>query len=787
MPRATAAGAILAAALAVAPAAARAGGPESGPAESAPGARAPAPAESGPASAPAPATAPAPAEPVLLAGRVVEAGTRVPIGGAEIVLAGTELSASTGDDGRFELRTATPPGPRADLKVTIAAPGYVTLDVVELAADRAKWGKVLYYLRRDAAAPMKTTTRDKTPIAETTVRTLTTAEIRAIPGASDPVRALSTMPGVARAPLGLPFLIVRGSEPRDTAVFVEGHPIPILFHFIGFDTTVNGDMLTGLEFYPGAVPPRYGRAHGGAVELRLRDDIAPRISGHIQTDTLSTWIGVEVPIGKKAALYVSAARSYIDAELRLLRNSLRAAGLNFTVAPVYYDYAALFVARPFAGHALRLMWFGSDDRTSLVAGGDEIRAATWYHRGLVTYRARLAGGLTTDTSLSIGFSRLKGGFGGAIDFTSDTLDLAFREEIVAPLSSTLSIATGADILVGRPHWDIFIDGGIFDDSAEGQQFTLKASELVPDVAAYVEGRWEPIKGLRILPGLRFDYFFLAQDGAIDPRLSARWKVHEMVTVKASAGRYSEPPSTFDTGIGPDRAVVEMSTSFQWTAGVEVKPFPRFSVDVEVFHKELWHLNNGGFGDTGGTGRENTTGDVFDPSLRSGRGRVIGLEALVRYDPGGPFYGWIAYTLSKSDRWDGAIAGDPHRPSDFDQRHILAVVAAYIAPRGFTFGLRFRFSSGNFYTPSTRGPWLADDDTWQPLPGERRRFPPFNSLDIRVQKTWVFDTWKFALYVEILNTYNSRNAESIIYSDDYRASRLSRGIPLFPRIGARADF
>jgi hypothetical protein len=767
---------------------AHAASPESAPAPVAPAAPA------APAAAPesAPAAGGAAAEGLLvLAGRVLEAGTRVPISSAEIVLKGTALAASTDEGGRFRLAAAPGDAPPAgDLHVTVSVPGYVALELTETVADAAKRDRVVYYLRRDAAAPMKSTVRDKAPIAETTVRTLSTAEISAIPGASDPVRALSTMPGVARAPLGVPFLIVRGSEPRDTVVFVEGHPIPILYHLIGFDTTVNQDVLSGLEFYPGAVPPRYGRGHGGAVELRLRDDVPRRWAAHIQTDTLATSFGVEVPLGPKMGLYLSGARSYIDAELRAVWPLLRDAGvdLGLVVAPRYYDYAALFIARPAAGHVLRVMWFGSDDRAALVdPDANLIRAVTFYHRGLITYRARLAGGLTNDVSLSIGFSRLSGGYSGAINVKLDNLDLALREEIVAPLAPTLAVAVGLDFLLSRPSWDLFINGGLFDDSAEGDIFTLKANEIVPDFAAYVEGRWEPVKGLRILPGLRMDYYFLAQDGAVDPRLSARWKVHEMVTVKASAGRYGEPPSTFDTGVGPDRAVVAPSWSFQWTAGVEVRPLPRLSLDVELFEKELYGLTNGGFSNTGGTGREMTTGDVFDPSLRTARGRVIGLEALLRLDPGGPLYGWIAYTLSKADRWDGAVPGSPHEPADFDQRHVLAVVAALRAGRGWSFGLRFRLSSGNFYTLNTRGPWSADDDTWTAIPGERLRFPPFNSLDLRAEKSWVFDTWAFKFYVEVLNVYNSKNSENITYSDDYSESRLTRGLPIIPRIGARADF
>ena len=48
-------------------------------------------------------------------------------------------------------------------------------------------------------------------------------------------------PGVARAPFGLGLLIVRGSAPQDTKVFMDGVEIPLIFHF-GALTAVAGSL-----------------------------------------------------------------------------------------------------------------------------------------------------------------------------------------------------------------------------------------------------------------------------------------------------------------------------------------------------------------------------------------------------------------------------------------------------------------------------------------------------------------------------------------------------------------
>ena len=74
----------------------------------------------------------------------------------------------------------------------------------------------------------------------------------------------------------------------------------------------------------------------------------------------------------------------------------------------------------------------------------------------------------------------------------------------------------------------------------------------------------------------------------------------------------------------------------------------------------------------------TTIDPGAPDfLVSRRGRAYGAELLVRRADLGRLYGWLAYTLSWSRRQDeSGVFG----PSDWDQRHILNLVAGYRLPR-----------------------------------------------------------------------------------------------------------
>ena len=95
----------------------------------------------------------------------------------------------------------------------------------------------------------------------------------------------------------------------------------------------------------------------------------------------------------------------------------------------------------------------------------------------------------------------------------------------------------------------------------------------------------------------------------------------------------------------------------------------------------------------------------------GQGRAYGLELLLRHEVTEHFYGWIAYTLSRSEVAGTLAEGVPMgmtgmprnggdlswRPGQFDQTHNLIVVASY-SFRGWETGVSYRLVTGTPRTP-----------------------------------------------------------------------------------------
>jgi hypothetical protein len=117
-----------------------------------------------------------------------------------------------------------------------------------------------------------------------------------------------------------------------------------------------------------------------------------------------------------------------------------------------------------------------------------------------------------------------------------------------------------------------------------------------------------------------------------------------------------------------------------------------------------------------------------------------------------------------------------------------VVASYKLPRGFQLGVRFRYVTGNPYTPVTGAYYNSNGDRYTPLYGPTfgARLPSFNQLDVRLDKMWTFNRWKLAMYLDLQNVYDAANAEGITYNFNYTIKNTINGLPILPVFGIRGE-
>ena len=93
------------------------------------------------------------------------------------------------------------------------------------------------------------------------------------------------------------------------------------------------------------------------------------------------------------------------------------------------------------------------------------------------------------------------------------------------------------------------------------------------------------------------------------------------------------------------------------------------------------------------------------------------------------------------------------------------------------------------TPAIAGRRNDNADVFAPIYAvvNSERLPSFNALDIRIDKTWVFDLWSLDLFLDIQNVYNRRSVEGVTYNYNYTQRQYFTGLPILPIIGVKGSF
>ena len=632
------------------------------------------------------------------------------------------------------------------------------------------------------------------PPREPTKRVLAAEEISRIPGTNgDALRAIGNMPGVARPPGGDGQLIVRGSSPRDSQVFVDGTNIPMVYHFGGLSSVIPTEMLEKIDFYPGNFGPQYGRAMGGVVDVGVRSPRKDRVGGLLQFDLIDGRLLAEGPLSQKTRFMVAARRSWVDA---WLGPALKGAGVGVTHAPVYYDYQAMVEHDLSRNTTLRLFAFGADDRFKLTLNSPDSRepAAGGTFSQTVNFM-RVQGRIETRPSSTTRISSQVsvGHDGEHYAAGSLGLDLAYysldaRSDVRVQLAPSVTAVAGIDMQYKNYDLTMKFAPTDIESSQDNGSFygrptpRLTGRSNVFRPAAYAMLELTPAPGLKLFPGARADYNTDIASWTVDPRLGARFDLHSgfpRTTLKGGVGLYHQPPQVYQSVKPFGTPSVGSPSALHTSIGIEQEFSHPVELSFELFYKDLQRL-------VVPVAAANATQNGLSYQ-NLGSGRTYGSELLLRYKPEGRFFGWVAYTLSRSERRDsdrGAVYA-----YEFDQTHILTALGSYKLGRGWQVGMRFRYVTGSPYTPELGGVMDYDSGTYAPISSNERnsaRVAAFHQLDARVDKTWQFKAWQLSAYLDVQNTYSRQNPEGVSYNYNYSKSGTASGLPILPIIGLRGE-
>lgn len=743
-----------------------------------------------------------------LSGQLVEAGQRTPLPDARVVVIPASPDTPLGPvrhtdygeqpppawearefsdlDGRFTL----PEIPAGTVRVIVLLEGFERLEVIErLSPGQAL--EVRYFARRLSDNPYRTVVSQEPIEREEVVRrTITADEIRNLPGTQgDALKAIANFPGVARAPVGIGLLAIRGSDPTDSAVYLAEHEIPQLFHFGGLTSVFNSDVLDTIDFIPGNFDARYGDAIGGVVDVKPRAGRRDGYHGYIDTDLFDTGVLAEGPVGK-GSLVLSARRSYIDLLLPAVLPD--DAGLDLAVAPRYYDYQILF-DYPVAKGTLSAKVFGSDDQTRVVAADpndvepsdrDAFETGLSFHRVDLSYRHERDGWDFLITP-SFRYDDFGASAGGLFRFRLRTYNVSTRAEAGYRFTPRFYLRAGMQLFTGQLVIDaVSVPVPQAGAGGAGTSLQLDVAEPFLRPSLFTTAVIHATPRLVLYPSVRLtQYALLLQRTTVDPRLRFSWQLGDRTALRGGVGLYSQIPDFPEwnprfgnPAVLPERALhtsLSVAHDLPQDIRLEVSGFYKYLWDLATPSTELVTRPNGELG------LEN-----FDSR---GRGRIVGAEFFVRKALSRNLFGWLSYTLSRSERrLDGHL---PYELFNLDQTHILTAIGVVRLPRGWQVGARFRLVSGNPYTPAVGAVFDGSAGNYIPISGapNSERVPMFHQLDVRVDKRFVWRRSSLTTYLDVQNAYNRQNAEFVVYAYDFSEQRTVPSLPIIPSVGIKLEF
>ncbi|HTB74099.1 MAG TPA: TonB-dependent receptor [Polyangiaceae bacterium] len=727
------------------------------------------------------------------------------------ILVDTGQEALTDQQGKFKIVDIVP----GDHLVTISGESLATVGTTETFEASKKIDATYEVDRKKENAGggdedeeiVVTAPRLKKQVVSTEVQATQAAKVPGTQG--DVLKVVENLPGVARAAAGSSSLVVWGSAPQDTRVYVDGVHVPLLYHGGGYRSILPSNFVKSVELAPGGYGPSYGRGLGGLVTVAMRPLDEEGVHGSVGADVIDASADIRAKLSDRVHVAVGVRKSYLDV---VLANVTSEDVGDIVPIPRYWDSQFRLVYDLAPHETIEVGALASSDRISntLVNPDPSLTTqqttGTDFQRVYLHYEKHLADSSVVTVVPSFGFTTtsLANSYGAIVtDGTNHSTLFGLRADWHGPLMDHVRGAVGIDVemvtsslhrdgSIGAPprEGDIYV----FGQPPPGQVNEDDWKAAIGTLAPYAEADISLVDDrLHIIPGARFEPYITSTSktlptsanspdqgythevAQIEPRISVRYAFTPEISAKAAFGVYHQAPQPEDLSAVFGSPTLGLSSAQHYLAGGTFQLTPSLSVEMTAFLSEQQQL----------VARSEAESPLIAEALaQTGIGRAYGTQFLLRQQQVGRFFGWVSYSILRSERKDAP--GLDWRLFDYDQSHVFTALGSYDLGKGFEVGLRFRFATGYPRTPVLGAYFDASTNTYQPIFGEHNslRIPSFASLDARVAKHFKWNRVDGEIYLDVQNVTDHSNPEEIVYNTNYTQRGYITGFPILPVIGAR---
>ena len=617
------------------------------------------------------------------------------------------------------------------------------------------------------------------------LQTVDPADMDLIPSpdvSGDVVAVLNALPGVVTAGDQGGQLYIRGGEPSQNLVMIDGILLYQPFHLVGFYSAFPSDIVSSADVYAGGFGARYGGRLSSVIDIVSRNGNTKRFGGQFSISPFIAGATIEGPLSDvsdysfllsgRSSTVERAASSYVGQEI-----------------PYHFnDFFGKIFGAPRSNARIGLTGIRTYDRG--IVGDDigitplsEIR---YENRGLGARYLYLPGTLPILAEFS---------------FTASDLTTSLGPEEQPERQATagrIELATNVTHYtpVGAVEWGLFARTLKLQSELGGSfQNFVSYREFLTEAGLYVGPKLNVADGMTLQPGLRVHSFPSKNRAFVEPRLRFEWD-REKDALSFAAGLYHQEI----VGINDRRDAASVFTAWAATplgsvpraihviAGYSRQANRFVNISGEVYFKDLRDLLIG----------EWTPYPRFTTRLQYADGQVFGLDLRAEVKTNS-FYGYVNYGLSSVQYtarqpsllvWFGT---DRYRfrPAH-DRRHQINVVATTTVGK-FTVSGRWQFGSGLPYNRAEGFDGFVllntDVDVFE-NPGSRRVIyekpfngilPTYHRLDLSIDRDFKIGRSSITAQFSAINAYNRPN---IFYLDVFTLRRADQ-FPFLPSLGIKA--
>ncbi len=492
-------------------------------------------------------------------GKITDEDSRSEIIGATVVIANSNplLGGATGVDGQFRIDDV----PIGRVTLLISSIGYKerVLPNIEIGSGKELYLEItmqehIAQLDEIVINARENQSEINNEMAMVSARSFSVEETKRYAGAfNDPARMVSNYAGVQGSADESNYIAVRGNSPTTVQWKLDGIAIPNPNHFTeegeagGGINVLNSAMLSNSDFYTGAFSPGYGNVMGAVFDMRLRQGNQDKREYSFSAGILGIDFTLEGPFSKKGKS--SYLVNYRYSTLAILDDL---GIVDFGGVPKYQDLSFKFRFPTKNAGIFTLFGLGgiSGVDEQYVNETGETEATGKYGSKLGTINLHHLYFFNANSSLESYISLSQNGSTGEFNKPinnpnifekrySDNLDkytLQFNTAFNTKINARNTFRTG--IMYSQFYFD-------FNQKIRNDEDILetwlddKANTGLAQAYATWKHRWN--ENLAISGGLHYSYTPQGNSGALEPRLSAKYKWNQQ-SITAGVGLHSQMPS-----------------------------------------------------------------------------------------------------------------------------------------------------------------------------------------------------------------------------------------------------